>query len=152
VLASVQFRPRAAGNTCVLLIGAALSTVAGASIEVTRRSACVVLAVDPGTIDTDLDGCSDAEEMGDNPLLGGRRDPAFYWDFFDVTHDQRIDASDVLFVLGEFGDDGQSLETDLLDRKIGDNNEPWRSVAANNGIDLEDALASLAGFGHDCSG
>ncbi len=38
-------------------------------------------------IDTDLDGCSDKAELGSDPATGGERDPASFWDFFDVwTH------------------------------------------------------------------
>ncbi|MGB6837471.1 MAG: flexitail domain-containing putative surface protein, partial [Dehalococcoidia bacterium] len=34
--------------------------------------------------DADCDGCSDAEELGSNPTLGGTRDPNNPWDFYDV--------------------------------------------------------------------
>ncbi|MGB6837050.1 MAG: flexitail domain-containing putative surface protein [Dehalococcoidia bacterium] len=35
-------------------------------------------------LDSDGDGCSDVEELGDNPTLGGTRDPLNPWDFYDV--------------------------------------------------------------------
>jgi hypothetical protein len=34
--------------------------------------------------DADGDGCSDGEEIGPYKHFGGRRDPANFWDFFDV--------------------------------------------------------------------
>jgi hypothetical protein len=37
----------------------------------------------PG-VDTDGDGCTDADEMGVDPAQGGDRDPLSPWDFFDV--------------------------------------------------------------------
>lgn len=39
---------------------------------------------DPCVRDTDRDRCSDGEEAGADPLLGGDRDPNSPWDFFDV--------------------------------------------------------------------
>jgi hypothetical protein len=36
------------------------------------------------TGDSDGDGCSDQEELGSNPALGGQRDPQNRWDFYDV--------------------------------------------------------------------
>ena len=34
--------------------------------------------------DEDQDGCTDWEELGTNELLGGRRDPFNFWDFYDT--------------------------------------------------------------------
>jgi len=34
--------------------------------------------------DTDLDGCSDVKELGNDWKLGGQRDPNSRWDFYDV--------------------------------------------------------------------
>jgi hypothetical protein len=38
----------------------------------------------PPAVDSDGDGCSDAQEAGGNPVLGGVRNAASGWDFFDV--------------------------------------------------------------------
>jgi uncharacterized repeat protein (TIGR01451 family) len=37
-----------------------------------------------GNPDADGDGCSNEEELGSNPALGGQRDPSDPWDFYDV--------------------------------------------------------------------
>ena len=42
------------------------------------------LGTNPCKTDTDGDGCADGEELGSNPILGGRRDPLDGWDFYDV--------------------------------------------------------------------
>lgn len=34
--------------------------------------------------DTDRDGCTDDQEAGSNPALGGLRDPLNFWDFYDT--------------------------------------------------------------------
>ncbi|KKK48456.1 hypothetical protein LCGC14_3144910, partial [marine sediment metagenome] len=43
------------------------------------------LGTDPCSSDTDLDGCTDREELGGDETLGGKRDPLNFWDFYDVT-------------------------------------------------------------------
>ncbi len=43
-------------------------------------SVCTIVGVPDG----DGDGCSDEEELGGNPALGGQRDPTNPWDFYDV--------------------------------------------------------------------
>jgi hypothetical protein len=60
--------------------------------------------------DSDRDGCSDQEELGTNPNLGGLRDPYNRWDFYDVwtgatktTKDRAVAAADINGVLGRFG-------------------------------------------------
>jgi len=35
-------------------------------------------------LDSDGDGCTDGEELGPDPILGGQRDPLNHWDFYDV--------------------------------------------------------------------
>jgi hypothetical protein len=108
------------------------------------------LGTDPFDPDTDDDRCSDGEETGDDPSLGGRRDPLQFWDFYDVSGDGAIDFIDALDVLSYFGDDGASTEADLRDRTVVDPQIRWRTGEADDGIDFDDALASLASFGHAC--
>lgn len=38
----------------------------------------------PSSTDDDSDGCTNVEELGQNHLLGGDRDPNVSWDFYDV--------------------------------------------------------------------
>jgi hypothetical protein len=44
----------------------------------------LVVQVTSPTADSDGDGCTDVEELGDTAGLGGDRDPSSPWDFFDV--------------------------------------------------------------------
>ena len=63
--------------------------------------------------------------------------------------------SDTIVVLQAFGLTPDANGYDAhLDRYVPDLNQPWKSAAAldENGIDLTDALASLASFGDDCTG
>jgi hypothetical protein len=104
--------------------------------------------------DTDGDGCTDYEETSTlNPTNGGDRDPNEPFDFFDVTDNKSIDLSDTLLVLQHFGHGAQQdALDDKLDRSIPDMAKPWRTAAAENGVDLADALANLRSFGHSCAG
>ena len=111
---------------------------------------------DPCIEDSDADGCADGEETGGDPVRGGMRDPLDWWDFYDLNGDARVDLTDALTILRAFGlgpdDDGYDAS---LDRESPDVGAPWRTSAATGsevGISLSDALASLASFGHDCSG
>jgi hypothetical protein len=103
--------------------------------------------------DTDDDGCLDGREgrwLAFTALQGGHRDPANFWDFFDLTGNRAIDLSDTLQVLQYFGSDGTSPESNLRDRYIPDQLASWRTDEADNGVDLSDALANLRSFGHGC--
>lgn len=63
----------------------------------------------PGcAVDTDGDGCTDAQEQSANRALGGQRDPNVFWDFFDTpnvdgTRDRRVATDDVIRVVARFG-------------------------------------------------
>jgi len=85
------------------------------------------------------------------PQQGGDRNPAYYWDFFDVTNNKAIDLSDTLSVLAYFGDPGITPAANARDRSAPDMLKPWRTAEANNGVDLVDALASLQSFGNICT-
>ena len=115
---------------------------------------------DPCERDTDDDGCSDAEELGDDPQRGGKRDPNDYWDFYDVApapapgpgNDRYVDLSDTLVILHHFGHAPDFDPFDVwLDRTWYDRaNQPWRSVKDTDGLDLGDALVNLAQYGASC--
>jgi hypothetical protein len=100
--------------------------------------------------DDDNDGCSDTSEGGIDPAKGGDRNPLDFWDFFDVTGDGAVGVDDVVDTLQYWGDAGTSPEANLRDRWSPDPGKPWRSAAADNGIDVTDTLTSLASFGHAC--
>jgi hypothetical protein len=101
--------------------------------------------------DDDGDGCTDVQETGLNPTLGGDRNPLDPWDFYDVTGSRSIDLVDTLAVLQHFGHGPNDDPLDQrLDRYSPDASKPWRTAEANNGVTLLDALASLKSFGHHC--
>jgi hypothetical protein len=109
---------------------------------------------DPGNADSDGDGCADGREarvLTYMPALGGDRDPANGWDFFDVTDDHSVDFSDTLAVLSHFGEEAGAPTAQVFDRYSGDPGRPWRSAESNSGVDLTDALVNLAQFGHSCT-
>ena len=66
-------------------------------------------------VDSDDDGCADGEELSVNKLLGGRRSPTNFWDFFDtptgmtLTRDQAVAGTDFFALLGRFGSSGSTL-------------------------------------------
>lgn len=99
--------------------------------------------------DNDGDGCTEWEEEGDDELLGGSRSDGTKWDFFEVTDDRTVDINDAVDVLSYFGDAGTNAAGNHRDRaQIG---TTWETVEANDGISLDDAIAVLAQFGHDCT-
>jgi alpha-tubulin suppressor-like RCC1 family protein len=63
----------------------------------------------PGEGDQDGDGCTDNQEIGPNASQGGQRDPAWFWDFFDVptgtflVRDYVVSAADIGAVAARFG-------------------------------------------------
>ncbi len=125
----------------------------GASADFGRLVVSVSVPL-PG--DSDGDGCSDAAELGAAPDLGGDRSPYFYWDFYDVTGNGVVDLDDTLLILAHFGHapDHDSIDR-ILDRTSADPSKPWRTtpqLAPSDGVTLDDALASLASFGHSCAG
>jgi len=108
----------------------------------------------PNDADGDDDGCTDAQELGANHNAGGQRDPADFWDFYDVTGDRGIDLQDTLAILAHFGHGPNDDPFDqLADRMIPGQYaaQPWRTAEASDGIDLGDALNNLKSFGDGCA-
>jgi hypothetical protein len=112
-------------------------------------------AVNP---DTDRDGCAEGEELGDDEVLGGQRDPLNRWDFFNVVDPvapRVIDLDDAFAVLGKFGAVcGDPVPTappydEAYDRSQPSPN-PWNTQAPNCVIDLDEFFWSLDSFGHTC--
>jgi hypothetical protein len=106
-------------------------------------------------LDSDGDGCDDAQELGLFASSGGERNPNNVYDFFDVTHDRNIDLGDTLDILDKFGLGPASPGYDpLFDREVGPPGQEWLSAQATGqsvGIDIRDALANLQSFGHSCA-
>jgi hypothetical protein len=121
-------------------------------------------ACDPGDFvdDYDLDGCADGEELGLDEGLGGRRNPTYPWDFYDVDADRVITvAGDVLAVAGAFGPPGPNY-TPQKDRSPGpppgtdpkdpNNNEPWDLGPPDQVISVGvDVFGVAQQFGHSCN-
>jgi len=117
VLSTITFIPLAAGTTPLQFQNTYLPEVAAAVIPHTTEDGSVTLAdfVGVPSTDSDGDGCTDLEELGDNPALGGDRNPSFAYDFYDVPvpanrdpapngpRDKAITMSDVLAVLSYVG-------------------------------------------------
>jgi hypothetical protein len=146
VLATLHFRPLSVGQACLVLLTGTTADVSGAALPTARQGGCLFFSPD-----SDGDGCSDAQEIGTNPLSGGMRDPGNPWDYFDVTGDRAIDLQDALSVLQHFGLGPDAPGADLRDRYAPNSAEPWRTAESDNGVDLADAIAVLASFGHRCA-
>lgn len=127
--------------------------------------------------DTDGDGCADVEESGPTPSLGGDRDPANPWDFYDVpvpalivnpagTRDKAIgtttDVTALLKYVGlttsqlayyvDLDGNGQwdGLQYDRT--RSADPAKPWRSGPPDGGIGItSDVIAMNAQVGHSCA-
>lgn len=150
VLATLRFRPKGAGESCLTLLLVETASVDGEPIPTSREDGCVVFSPD-----SDGDGCANMLEAGDDPALGGGRDPSNYWDFFDVTGDRVIDLSDTLMILEHFGHGPADDAFDgRLDRYLPNPAQPHRTARAvtpSTGIDLIDALVNLLSFGDSCA-
>jgi hypothetical protein len=86
---SLQFDVQGAGRTL-------LSETTGTEVSFTGESGSVTMGdygVPLPAADSDGDGCTDIEEAGDDPALGGDRNPNFYWDFYDVPVPARADPT-----------------------------------------------------------
>ncbi len=137
----------------------------------------VTLAYNGPNPDTDGDGCGDVTEIGDSPSLGGDRDPADQYDFYDVptpalrlnpsgARDSGIGVtSDVVALLAYAGlYAGQpDYDADYDVNGVADGlqydrspsatpGKPWRSGPPDGGIGVTtDVVAMLAQAGHSCA-
>jgi streptogramin lyase len=128
-------------------------------------------ACDPA--DLDRDGCLNERELGNDPSQGGRRDPAIFWDFFDVPEssglrDRAISGRDMFALLRRFGTDDAVGASEInrftdplslapaqgyhpaFDRTRTTNGPAWQSRAPNGYINGLDLFALLGQFGHSC--
>ena len=98
----------------------------------------------------DGDGCIDAEETGTDPLLGGMRNPAFRWDFYEVNGTLKIDGVDIALVRGKFNPSGPvPPEDEIYDRSPG--TAAWAPGAPDNKINGIDIGLVRASFNHTCA-
>lgn len=131
--------------------------------------------------DDDNDGCTDAQELGSDPALGGQRDPDNFWDFFDVpagaglTRDRDVTAEDVFGVVGRFGatdtgpgdfdrnSDPFSMPNERVAEEHRSNYHPaydrgprvgtnaWNLGPADGAVAALEIFAVIGQFGHSCS-
>ncbi len=110
-------------------------------------------------VDTDGDGCSDAQEGGPDAARGGLRDFTNPWDFYDVAGpnsagpDGVVDlANDVLSVILHFFWDGGGRYDARFDRGPSAGPHPWSMTAPDGVIDLaNDILGTILQLGHRCT-
>jgi hypothetical protein len=106
---------------------------------------------DPFVPDTDADGCSDGEEVGGSPSLGGQRDPNNEWDFYDVNNSKNIDGTEVALVKSRFGTFvGHPNYIASYDRSGG--LHPWAPGPPSGMISGTQVALAKASFGHTCLG
>ena len=131
--------------------------------------------------DTDGDGCIDVRESGADHSLGGQRDTANGWDFFDVTtpallpsnttgtRNHAITIADTIAVLAYIGTsssspnlpnaNGATYGSDLNGNGMQDGREydrtagpqAWAPAGPNGAVTIGDALVSLNSIGDNCS-
>jgi hypothetical protein len=120
------------------------------------------------TLDSDVDGCTNTQELGTVVALGGRRNPLHFWDVFDTPtgmkheRDRTVTGLDFFALLGRFGATGDP-EIDPLsqppsapdyhpafDRGSVAAPDPWNLAAANGSITGTDFFAMLGQFGLNC--
>ncbi len=117
--------------------------------------------------DSDRDGCFDGRELSNSQLLGGRRDPNHFWDFFDTpgpanARDQAVNVSDLLRLVLRFGATGSPAIDPLsapptngyhpaFDRTAAvPPAERWDLGPADGSINVVDIASMVAQFGHTC--
>ena len=129
-----------------------------------------------GLADTDGDGCSDKQELGFQPLLGGQRDPESFWDFFDVPvgepaeRDGRVNILDIGAIVTRFGSTRETPPTkeEALAEALSPpppapayhaasdrggpipGQELWNLRPPDGSIDIIDVAAAVVQFGHTC--
>jgi len=109
--------------------------------------------------DTDGDGCTDEQENGADPILGGQRDYLNQWDFYDVAGmagigpDGTIDlANDILAVVQHYAPTGSAPYNVALDRGPIFGEDPWDRGPPDGVIDLpNDILGVIQQFSHHCA-
>ena len=135
------------------------------------------VGTDPAVADTDQDGCIDGKEIGRDAMLGGGRDPNYFWDFMDVwtgappVRDQTVSIGDIGAVVARFGafQSPPPSKSEALaeattspppapayhasfDRGGADPMaNPWNLFPPDGSVTVSDIGAAVTQFGHSCS-
>ncbi len=126
-----------------------------------KLSPLTINCVDPATLtgDTDGDGCADIREIGTDETLGGLRDPANPWDFYDSAGDGGgppdgiIDLSNDIFgVIQHYAPTGTEPGYDVtFDRGPSTGPNVWNMTAPDGVIDLtNDIMGVIQQYQHSC--
>jgi hypothetical protein len=101
--------------------------------------------------DSDGDGCADADEIGPDETLGGRRDYLNPWDYFNPTKDGRNRVDDILAVVNHyFLAEGEAGYSENYDRTyLGPN--PWNLGPPSGQVLVDDVLHAVDSYFHDCT-
>jgi hypothetical protein len=106
-------------------------------------------------IDFDGDGCTNTQELGGIPALGGMRDPYNGWDFFDTPpYDRAVSIADINRILDRFGAvagfPGPPFYSSSFDRRpIGPNH--WNIGPPDGRITIVDIRLAASQFSHTCA-
>jgi len=139
------------------LVAAVFAIVAFVGLGYTQEE-----GIDPALIDSDFDGCSDAEEFGSNPSLGGLRNPDDPWDVYDIAGfygseqsgpDGVIDALDVQLVAFRWNTQaGDAIYDSGSDRSVELVDGPYDLGPPDGQITISDLQAVMSQFGLTCLG
>ena len=157
------------------IANAAVSCVAAPTPTASPPPTPTATPVDPDA-DSDGDGCLDIQELSSNPLVGGQRDPSYFWDFFDTpdqnnARDRAVNITDLGRVVSRFGatreppptkDEAlaEALTTPppapayhaAFDRSgVVQGQNLWNQLPPDGNIAIADIGAIVGQFGHDCS-
>ena len=179
VVARVTFLPGAQADVSTELIVSTILADLPGNAQPHIAQGATVTVLDP-LADTDEDGCSNSEELGPNPDLGGQRDPQNPWDFYDVpvpshyasggggTRDKAIGmTTDMVALLTYVGSintgsdprynvdldhDGVQDGIEYDRRTSAYPSQPWRSGPPDGGIGITtDVVAMIKQGGHSCT-
>lgn len=166
--ANIELRSPGASDGSIFLSGAS-------EIRPTLASV-VIICVDPN-LDSDVDGCTNAQELGPIYGLGGQRNPLNFWDFFDTPNpnvkpmrNRAVSVGDIIQVVQRFGATGNPNGNPLLrPPKAGydtaydrtpppsaaqeldpSKREPWDLGPPNGSITVQDILLVVSQFGTSC--
>jgi uncharacterized repeat protein (TIGR01451 family) len=125
--------------------------------------------IQDGDEDTDGDGCTNSQEANaPRPDSGGWRDPANYWDFFDVptppnlTYTKNVTVGDLTAVVARFGSVGDPTNDPrssppaepayhpAFDRTLLAGGDPWDTNPPDGTVTILDITLLVKQFGHTC--
>jgi hypothetical protein len=119
----------------------------------------------PQYVDTDGDGCSDADEdqtaIG-SQTSGGRRNSQYVWDYFNPSHDRLNRVDDIVLVVQAYFHDDDDGSPGLPPYELGYSPDTDRTNAAgypnpwNTGLPdglqrVQDIVHAINQYFHDCA-